>query len=127
MRQKLWLLTGMILVWTSIVQANGLEIITPPLLGVGTACMVTNVSDKPVDVIIEVLDHTGIREYGRSVAVLPPLSTAEASLSVGEPLPDFMARKCRVTSDAAKKRDLQVTFCILSLEDPACHAAVTAP
>jgi hypothetical protein len=126
MRQKLWVFAGMILIWTSIVQAKGLEIITPPLLGIGTACMVTNVSDVPVDVVIEVLDHTGVREYGRSVAAVPPLSTFDTSRSVGEPLPDFGARKCRVTSDAAKKGDLQVTFCILPLEDPVCHAAVTA-
>jgi hypothetical protein len=126
MRQKLWFFAGLILIWTGIGQAKGLEIITPPLLGVGTACLVTNVSDAPVDVVIEVLDHTGQREYGRSVEAVPPLSTFDTPRSVGAPLPDYMARTCRVTSDAAKKGDLKVTFCILPLEDPVCHAAVTA-
>lgn len=123
MRQILWLLVGMIFIWASTVHAKGLEIIAPPLQGRGTICMVTNVSEVPVDVVIEI---SGLEEGGGSSShpALDPLRTMTGGRT-GFPVPGLRPRVCRVTSEEAKKGDLKVTFCVTT-EDGACQAAVTA-
>jgi len=85
--------------------AAGLEIITPPLLGGLTTCLVTNVSPEPVaDVAYEVLGAHGEFLYGAGADGLPPLWTSRAGGSGGS--------ICRVTSETAKKGDLKATFCV---------------
>jgi hypothetical protein len=126
MRQTGWLFAGMILVWTSLAQANGLEFITPPLWGRGFACLVTNASDEPVDVALEILDNRGQLIGGSGVSAFLPLWTTTLAVGHGFPPLPLGSRVCRVTSEEAKKGDLKVTFCVTDADDLSCKAAVTS-
>jgi hypothetical protein len=103
-------------------QAADLELITPALSGLRLTCLVTNVSDGPVNIRIEVLDGQANFSFGGAAEDLPPLWTSGVSSTVP---PGRGAHKCRLTSDDGKKGDLRVTFCTVAA-DGACQAAVTA-
>jgi hypothetical protein len=108
-------------------QAADLEIITPALIsapfsGLGYICLVTNVSDRPVNIQVEELDDRGNFLGGFTTRGLPPLWTS--SIGPGSPVAPG-SHKCRVTSDDGQKGDLRVTFCTVA-PTGGCQAAVTA-
>jgi hypothetical protein len=114
-----------LLLCASLVQAAGLEILTPPLIGTNGQCMVTNISDGPVNVATEILDVQG-NSLGRAGAPnLPSLWTTRIGIPSGPS--SGSVHVCRVTSDDGNKGDLKVTFCVFSVDSGGgCQGTVTA-
>jgi hypothetical protein len=118
-RQILWLLIGVVLVWTSMVQAAGVKLLTHTLPGDDVVCYVFHVSDHPQQVTLEVLDSHGQFVVGFNEPALPPLTVAGTQEFHNGGL--YM---CRLTSTDGKQGDFRVTFC--SVASGHCHAVVTA-
>jgi hypothetical protein len=89
-------------------------------------CMALNVSNRPVDVSLRILDSVG-QPQGATLTepALPPRHMADIGVSLVVVTDSFAS--CEVTSQAAKRGDILVTLCSTDIpNNRACVVAVTA-
>jgi hypothetical protein len=109
--------------WVGVVQAAGVEILTPPLRGVVTVfeCAVLNASTSPQQVTVEMVDAFGQVRNSQSTNTLLPL---HVFILGGESSGGSDLRFCRVTSTDGKHGDLLVTLTVQG--SAGCQSAVSA-
>jgi hypothetical protein len=128
-RSMLILGLSMTLGWLGVATAG--VVIISPLLHFDpnrqdVLCMALNVSSRPLDVTLQVLDSVGRPQGGaRTEPVLPPQHMANSG--VGLVILHDRFATCEVTSQAGTRGDLLVTLCTTDVpNNRACVVAVTA-
>lgn len=120
---------SMMLGWLGVATAG--VVILSPLLHFDSntqnvLCMALNVSSRPLDVTLQVLDSVGRPQGGaQTERALPPQHMANSG--VGLVIVHDRFATCEVTSQAGTRGDLLVTLCSTDiLKNHACVVAVTA-